>query len=517
MIGTKEIRNAVVAHRKWRERLQRAMESNTSEYQPVVVRLDTQCDFGKWLHTQVSVEDQQDPHYVTAKQLHATFHQEAANVLELALQGRKAQAAAAMSYEAAFGQTSAALTSELMTWFYEIAHRSDDKNISASKVQAILEERARALAKSADTQTGESMPLVVFSLANETYGIATEHVREVQPLRGVTPVPCTPEFVVGVINIRGSIYSVIDIRSFFGVPKKEMTDSTKVILVNAAGLEVGILADDVSGATKYPGVGNQTRPERPGKLERRVYPGSDQGHAHHIEPGSPVARRAHRDSRRGRLAVAFTFFFRDNQTLDLIAQYALPELKRRNYINVWDAGCAHGPEPYSLAIIFRENMGHFLFRNLRIYATDIDEGNFGPIIARGAYRETDLQRIPAEIRGKYFVPDSEPGMLRVCDEIRDSVRFERHDLLSLKPPRDGFGLIVCKNVLLHFSPDERVAVIKMFHRTLTDGGFFVTEQTQKLPPGTEPFFRQVTTAAQLYQKIEPESLPKETIPAYASH
>jgi chemotaxis protein methyltransferase CheR len=207
--------------------------------------------------------------------------------------------------------------------------------------------------------------------------------------------------------------------------------------------------------------------------------------------------------------VAFTFFFRDNQTLDLIAQYALPELKRRNYINVWDAGCANGPEPYSLAIIFRENMGNFLFRNVRIYATDIDEGNFGPIIARGAYRETDLKRIPDDIRTKYFVPDDEPGYLRVSDEIRQAVRFERHDLLSLKPIREGLGLVVCKNVLLHFKPEERTQVVKMFHQTLTDGGYFVTEQTQKLPAGTEPLFRQITTAAQLFQKIDPATAPQE--------
>ena len=70
--------------------------------------------------------------------------------------------------------------------------------------------------------------------------------------RNVNPVPCTPDLVVGVINIRGSIYSVIDIRSFFGVEKKDITDLTKVILVSAAGLEVGILADDVKGATSLP-------------------------------------------------------------------------------------------------------------------------------------------------------------------------------------------------------------------------------------------------------------------------
>jgi purine-binding chemotaxis protein CheW len=127
-----------------------------------------------------------------------------------------------------------------------------EKGVSPKKMQAILEERARALARVAEVGEGEGMQLVVFSLANETYGIETDYVKEVQPLQHVSPVPCTPNFVVGVINIRGSIYSVVDIRGFFGVPRQEITDLTKVILVNAAGLEVGILADDVSGAVNVP-------------------------------------------------------------------------------------------------------------------------------------------------------------------------------------------------------------------------------------------------------------------------
>ncbi len=199
--------------------------------------------------------------------------------------------------------------------------------------------------------------------------------------------------------------------------------------------------------------------------------------------------------------MAFTFFFRDSQTLELLAQYAIPTLKQNMYIRIWDAGCAMGAEPYTLAMIFRENMGHFLFRNVRIYATDIDEGNFGEIIARGAYPEMDLKRLPPDILNRYFVPDDHAGYLRVCDEIRQSVRFQWHDLLSLNPIRNDFGLVLCKNVLLHFTPEERVAVIKMFHGALIDNGYLVTEQTQKLPPGTERLFRQVTPAAQLFQKI----------------
>lgn len=199
--------------------------------------------------------------------------------------------------------------------------------------------------------------------------------------------------------------------------------------------------------------------------------------------------------------MAFTYFFRDQPVLDLIAQHALPDLATRRYINVWDAGCAYGPEPYSIAITFRENMGHFLFRNVRIYATDIDESqHFGDVIAHGVYTGKEVGRIPADILARYFEPVSEPGHMRVCDEIRGAVRYQRHDLLTLQPFREGVGLIVCKNVLLHFTPDQRVAVLRMFHTALMPGGYLVTEQTQKLPPEIEPLFHRVSGAGQLFQK-----------------
>jgi len=199
--------------------------------------------------------------------------------------------------------------------------------------------------------------------------------------------------------------------------------------------------------------------------------------------------------------MAFTYFFRDGQTLELIAQHVVPDLSRRRYINIWDAGCAHGPEPYSLAITFRENMGHFLFRNVKIYATDIDESNhFGEVIARGVYPDGEVKRIPTELLGRYFSCAGEPGRLQICEEVRKAVQFYKHDLLSLKAIREGFGLIVCKNVLLHFSPEQRVEVLRMFHGALAEGGYLVTEQTQKLPAEIGHLFSQVTEAGQVFQK-----------------
>lgn len=199
--------------------------------------------------------------------------------------------------------------------------------------------------------------------------------------------------------------------------------------------------------------------------------------------------------------MAFTFFLRDTHTLDLLAQYVLPDLKRNQFIRVWDAGCAMGPEPYFIAMIFRENMEPFLFRNVLIYATDVDESNSGAGIARGVYPEAELGQIPRDLFNKYFAPNGAPGHFQVSEELRRAVHFQRHDLLSLQPVREDFGLVVCKNVLLHLAPTQRADVVRMFHRALAKAGYFLMEQTQKLPSGMERLFRRVTEAAQLYQKV----------------
>lgn len=199
--------------------------------------------------------------------------------------------------------------------------------------------------------------------------------------------------------------------------------------------------------------------------------------------------------------MAFTYFFRDLQTLEMIRDRVLPEVRTRRFIHIWDAGCAMGPEPYSLAIILRENMGHMIFRNVKIHATDIDEsGQFGEIIGKGVYPEEQLKRIPDSIRERYFQPNGRAGHLQIAEDIRNCVSYETHDLLGLQPVRKELSLVMCKNVLLHFTEKERADVIRMFHDALVPGGFFVTEQTQKLPAGLHDLFETVAANAQVHRK-----------------
>lgn len=200
--------------------------------------------------------------------------------------------------------------------------------------------------------------------------------------------------------------------------------------------------------------------------------------------------------------MAFTYFFRDLQTLEMIRDYVIPIMRTRRFIHIWDAGCAMGPEPYSIAIILRENMGKMIFRNVEIHGTDLDGSNlFGDIISKGVYPDEQVKRISKDLFNEYFKPADEPGNFIISEEIRKSVSFQKHDILSLTPPRKDFLLIVCKNVLLHFTEKQRIEVIKMYHESLVEGGFFVMEQTQKMPKQVEHLFESVVANAQLYRKV----------------
>lgn len=124
---------------------------------------------------------------------------------------------------------------------------------ASEEKRKILKARAKALAQTPRDETvGESIEVVVFSLAHETYGIESPYVREVYPLKDLTPLPCTPPFVVGIINVRGQITSVIDLKKFFDLPEKGLTDLNKVIITRSDSMEFGILADAILGVRAIP-------------------------------------------------------------------------------------------------------------------------------------------------------------------------------------------------------------------------------------------------------------------------
>jgi purine-binding chemotaxis protein CheW len=123
---------------------------------------------------------------------------------------------------------------------------------AAEEQQAILRTRARVLAQELAQVSSESeyLEIVAFQLAYETYGIESAFVREVYLLKDYTPLPCTPSFVLGIINVRGHIFSVIDLKKLFELPEKGLSDLNKVIILHSHDMELGILADAILGVRR---------------------------------------------------------------------------------------------------------------------------------------------------------------------------------------------------------------------------------------------------------------------------
>ena len=118
----------------------------------------------------------------------------------------------------------------------------------------ILEERARALSQEPEQAVAgrEFLDVIVFRLANEIYGVESAFVREIYPLDDFTPLPGAPPFVLGIVNVRWQILSVVDLKRFFNLPEKGLGLLNKLIILRNDRMEFGILGDDILGARNIP-------------------------------------------------------------------------------------------------------------------------------------------------------------------------------------------------------------------------------------------------------------------------
>lgn len=121
--------------------------------------------------------------------------------------------------------------------------------LSPAKKREILKYRSKTLAQepAPEVTTEKIIVVLEFRLADERYAVESEYVREVIRLRELTLLPCTPPFILGIINVRGQILTVIDIKKFFDLPEKGIGDLNKVIIVKMGEMELGILADEIFG------------------------------------------------------------------------------------------------------------------------------------------------------------------------------------------------------------------------------------------------------------------------------
>jgi purine-binding chemotaxis protein CheW len=118
---------------------------------------------------------------------------------------------------------------------------------TADDIAPILEQRAAALARSSKKSetTAETVAMVVLVVGDERYGVDVRDIQEIEPLDKLTPIPGTGAFWSGIVNLRGSMYPVLDVERYLGLSESERVRLPKIALVSRDGMGVGLLVDEV--------------------------------------------------------------------------------------------------------------------------------------------------------------------------------------------------------------------------------------------------------------------------------
>lgn len=109
--------------------------------------------------------------------------------------------------------------------------------------------------------------VIVFQLEEEEYGIPVQQVRSIEKIQHITRVPKTANFVKGVINLRGLVTPIIDLRTRFGIKEQEYTESTRIIIVSLYDKEVGLIVDAANDVIDIPTNTIEPPPEVVGTIE----------------------------------------------------------------------------------------------------------------------------------------------------------------------------------------------------------------------------------------------------------
>ncbi len=97
-----------------------------------------------------------------------------------------------------------------------------------------------------ETREDPEVQWIRFNLADETYGIAARQVNEVIRVGDVTPVPGAAEQILGIVNLRGNVVTVLDMRTLLGIERKPVDENSRIIIAETGGQAVGLLVDSVA-------------------------------------------------------------------------------------------------------------------------------------------------------------------------------------------------------------------------------------------------------------------------------
>ncbi len=120
---------------------------------------------------------------------------------------------------------------------------------------------------------GQDEKIIVFQLKDEEFGVPVQQVGSIERMQHITRVPSTPDFVKGVINLRGVVTPIIDLRTRFDLESKEHDESTRIIIVHYNDMEVGLIVDSANDVIDIPKEAIEPPPEVVGTVEAEYIQG----------------------------------------------------------------------------------------------------------------------------------------------------------------------------------------------------------------------------------------------------
>lgn len=195
-----------------------------------------------------------------------------------------------------------------------------------------------------------------------------------------------------------------------------------------------------------------------------------------------------------------TQFFRDPDVFDYLKNEILPKLLAQarthdRVLRLWSAGCATGEEPYSLAMLLTDLLGAKLSDwSVKIFGTDLDERAID-FARKGLYSENMLKGVPLEYRKRFF--ERGDHGFRISKTLRQMVIFGHHDLNRSAPfPRTD--LVLCRNVLIYFTPGFQEYVLNQFAFSLNPGGYLFLGKAETVQP-SQLYYELINKHWKVYQ------------------
>lgn len=205
------------------------------------------------------------------------------------------------------------------------------------------------------------------------------------------------------------------------------------------------------------------------------------------------------------LSINVTGFFRNPDVWDGIRDILRSLSGTRDEIRVWCAACADGREPYSVAMVARDDDA-IDGDAVTVLGTDISEPAL-ETARTGVYRSTRTIDIDEQLRylSEYTPFVSRDGSsFRIEDSVREAVEFRRHDLIN-DEPLSGFDVVICRNLFIYIDTEHKAVMLETISESLRQGGYLVIGKTETIPPSLRSDFEVSKGRLRIYKQSPAES------------